>query len=267
MPLTCSHPAAILPFRRFTPNRLSFAALVIGSMSPDAGYFIGERGLAKIAHQPIGTVVICIPTGLVLLGLFYLIRRELCFILPSPHRNQLTPLAHQKPVFTPETLLIAIVSILLGAWTHIIWDQFTHDGSYVSRHFAPLRMSLAHIGPQDITIAYVLQYISTLAGGAILALHYFKWLRSQSPKSDNQPDAWRYYLWCSLALVSLAAGDFDGHSSQRPRPRIQNLPRVCLQNGRHLRLGLHNPDRHQRHPLLPPQTVAFTHVTLTLGID
>ena len=139
MPLTCSHPAAILTFRRFTPNRLNFAALVIGSMSPDAGYFIGERGLAKLAHHPIGTVkVICIPTGLVLLlGLFYLTRRELCFILPSPHRNQLTPLARQKPVFTLEALLIAIVSILLGACTHIFWDQFTHDGTFVFRHFAP----------------------------------------------------------------------------------------------------------------------------------
>ncbi|MGZ5543302.1 MAG: DUF4184 family protein, partial [Limisphaerales bacterium] len=58
MPLTCSHPAAILPFKCFTPRHLNFAALMIGSMSPDAGYFIGERGLAKLAHHPIGTVVI-----------------------------------------------------------------------------------------------------------------------------------------------------------------------------------------------------------------
>src|SRR5690242_6367039 len=121
MPLTTSHPAAVLPLKRFTPNPLDLAALVIGSMTPDAGYFIGERHFAKMAHYPIGTILLDIPTGLVLLGLFYLVRRELCYILPAPHRNQLTPLAHQKPTFTFPALLIATFSILLGAWTHIIW--------------------------------------------------------------------------------------------------------------------------------------------------
>jgi len=206
MPLTCSHPAAVLPFKRFV--QLNFAALVIGSMSPDAGYFIGERSLAKLAHRPFGTILFDIPIGLIVLGLFYLVRRDLCFILPSPHRNQLTPLAHRKPVFTVDALFVAVVSILVGAWTHIIWDQVTHDGSYVFRHFSPLRISLTHIGPQDITLAYVLQYISTLVGGAILAWFYIKWLRAQPTKPDNQSDSWRYVLWFGLALVACAVGTF-----------------------------------------------------------
>jgi hypothetical protein len=185
---------------------LNFAALVIGSMSPDAGYFIGERSFAKLAHHPIGTVVFDIPTGLILLGIFYLIRRELCFILPAPHRNQLTPLAHRNPVFTVEALFIAIVSILIGAWTHIIWDQFTHDSSFLNRHFAPLRVVLLHIGAQQITISYILQYISTIIGAALLAWYYCKWLRSRPPAPTTESDTWRYLLIFGLALFSLAAG-------------------------------------------------------------
>lgn len=204
MPLTCSHPAAILPFRRFIT--LNFSALIIGSMTPDTGYFIGQRHLAKLAHLPLGTVFIDIPTGLILLGFFYLLRRELCHILPAPHRNQLTPLAQRKPAFTIAALLVVVVSILLGTWTHIVWDQFTHDGTYAFRHFPPLRIALANIGSQKITIAYSLQYISTLAGAAILAFYYIKWLRIQPPKPDNQSDKWRYALWFGLGVVSLAIG-------------------------------------------------------------
>ncbi len=206
MPLTCSHPAAILPFKRFTPNPLNFAALVIGSMTPDVGYFIGERHLAKLAHLPLGTIFICLPTGFILLGLFYLVRRDLCFILPAPHRNQLTPLGQQRPRFTFEFLLMAMIAILIGAWTHIVWDQFTHDGSFVARHFSPLRHVLFYIGSQDITVSYVLQYVSTLVGAGILGLYYFKWLRTQPPRPDNQSDAWRYLLWFGLAVVALIVG-------------------------------------------------------------
>ena len=144
MPLTCSHAAAILPFKRF--KALNFAALIIGSMSPDAGYFIGERHLAKLAHYPSGTFLICLPTGLVLLALFYLLRRDLTFILPSPHRNNLMTLATRKPIWNGQFFLAATLSILIGAWTHIVWDQFTHDGSFVSRHFTPFASSSFTLG-------------------------------------------------------------------------------------------------------------------------
>ena len=204
MPLTCSHPAAILPFKRYT--RLDFPALVIGSMSPDFGYFIGQRYLAKLAHRPFGTVLICVPTGLLVYALFQLIRRDFCYLLPSPHRNQLMPLAQQRKPFTGKRFITLCLSLLLGVWTHVIWDQFTHDGSYIARHFAPLRTVLFYIGKQEITISYVLQYISTIVGAAILAIAYLKWLRSQPPKPDNQSDTWRYLLIATLALISLAIG-------------------------------------------------------------
>ncbi|MBA3727450.1 MAG: DUF4184 family protein, partial [Armatimonadetes bacterium] len=38
MPWTFSHPAAVLPLRRLCPQSLDFAALVIGSTTPDIGY-------------------------------------------------------------------------------------------------------------------------------------------------------------------------------------------------------------------------------------
>jgi len=95
---------------------------------------------------------------------------------------------------------------LLGAWTHIIWDQFTHDGNFGYRHFALLRTKLFHIGDFPIHVAYLLQYLSTLVGAAILAFYYLKWLRAQPPKPDDQSDHWRYFLIFGAAIISIATG-------------------------------------------------------------
>ena len=50
MPCTFSHPLAVVPLRRLCPERLNFTALIIGSMSPDFGYYIGKFPVANFAH-------------------------------------------------------------------------------------------------------------------------------------------------------------------------------------------------------------------------
>ena len=69
MPWTLSHPAAVLPLRRFSPRPLDFAALVVGSMTPDLGYYIDRFDLSTCPH-PAGSFVACVPTG-VIPALFY----------------------------------------------------------------------------------------------------------------------------------------------------------------------------------------------------
>jgi hypothetical protein len=61
MPWTLSHPAAVLPLRRLTPQPLDFPALVIGSMTPDIGYYINRFDLANFAHTLPGSVFACLP--------------------------------------------------------------------------------------------------------------------------------------------------------------------------------------------------------------
>jgi hypothetical protein len=200
-------------------------------MSPDAGYFLGERYFAKLAHRPLGTVLICIPTGFVLLALFNLLRRDLCYLLPSPHRTQLTPLANQKGRWNLKAILVAAISICLGAWTHIIWDQFTHDGSFLSRHFAPLRTVLFYVGPQEITISYVLQYISTIVGAAILAWYYWNWSRSQPQKTSRESDTWRYFLIFGLAAFSLVIGTAVAIYLSAPVREFQTLREFVYKMG------------------------------------
>ena len=93
MPYTLSHPLAVVPLQRWCPAYLNFPALVIGSMTPDFGYFVGQFNVAGLAHTIPGSFVVCVPVGLLVLGLFYALRRPVCYLLPQPHRAALMPLA------------------------------------------------------------------------------------------------------------------------------------------------------------------------------
>lgn len=208
MPGTFTHPLAVLPLRRLCPAPLSFAALVIGSMSPDFGYYVHQFPVTGFTHTIVGTLTVCLPSGLVVLVLFYLLRRPLCFILPQPHRGALWPLASVRPSVSVWLVLSAAASILLGAWTHTIWDSFTHEGGWSVERISFLREPLFRIRGTALPVSYVLQQLSTFGGGAALVLVYILWLRRHrvtAPEpSGTFSERQRYLLLVVLAAVALA---------------------------------------------------------------
>ena len=206
MPYTLSHPLAVVPLRRWCPERLNFAALVVGSMSPDFGYFVNQFPAAAFAHSLPGTFLICVPTGLAVLGFFYLVRRPLCFVLPEPHRDALTRLAMAHRRLSIRELVVAAISVLLGAWTHTIWDSFTHSYGWPVHQIGCLHSQLGQIGSKEIFGYTLLQHLSTIIGGSGLILFYYLWLRRQPRSQAAKPtdsDAWRYLLGGTIALSSI----------------------------------------------------------------
>jgi uncharacterized protein DUF4184 len=227
MPCTFSHPLVVVPLRRLCPERLNFTALIIGSMSPDFGYYIGQFPVANFAHSGLGTLVVCLPTGLLTLGLFYLIRRPLCFVLPQPHRAALMPLASRRPSVSVHSVFVAALSILLGAWTHTVWDSFTHPDGWAVMHVAILHATVIHVGTTSLAVFNFLQQVSTFGAGALLVVLYFRWLRRQQTTATGDTsahDLWRYLLIAFLAAVALAiavpaafrlASPFEGYVAVR----------------------------------------------------
>src|SRR6266478_4359327 len=116
MPFPLAHPAAVLPLRRYCPRFFSFPALVLGSITPDLGYFFGKSSVDEFSHRLLGSVVFCLPIGLILLGLFYMLRSAVVGILPVRYQRVFQPLC-QRP---PGSLFVNVLSLLLGAWTHLV---------------------------------------------------------------------------------------------------------------------------------------------------
>jgi Domain of unknown function (DUF4184) len=170
MPFTLAHPAAILPLRGF--RYLRTAPLIIGALVPDVPYYVpGNIGrLLSETHSFEGSYTIDLALGYGALALVFLLRRPLTALLaPRAHWLCLSALA---PFSTrPREWLFAPLAILLGVWTHLLWDSFTHLDGWMVHRVAALSAPLS-IGSYTGPVCHVLQYLSSVFGLAVMALWY-----------------------------------------------------------------------------------------------
>jgi uncharacterized membrane protein len=167
MPFTISHAAAALPFFR---TKLSRSALVIGTMVPDLPIFTSFDYYA-LSHSLAGLMLFNLPIGLLVWFFWtYVLRRPTSAFCPRPLRKALFPSSA-----TPHYMTL-LLSLILGAATHQLWDGFTHRTGFFVSYFPGLL--------KDI-VGYPLyswfQFLSSLFGLGILAL----WLRRQWDKSES----------------------------------------------------------------------------------
>jgi uncharacterized protein DUF4184 len=171
MPFTFAHPAAVFPLRRLPA--LDPLPLVVGSIAPDIGYYLPRRVelLLPNAHSLVGSFVVCLPVGLVLLTMLIVLATPLLEPLPARHRrfvaSSIRSFAARK-----NHLLVSVVSILVGAWTHIVWDSFTHRNGWAVHRSALLRTGLEVPVLQSIEIFRILQYLSSIVGLIVLFFWY-----------------------------------------------------------------------------------------------
>lgn len=225
MPFTLSHPAAVLPLRRFCPHYVDLTALFIGCLIPDLGYYFHQFDFASLAHSAVGSLVVCLPCGVVMLLVFRLVRRPVCLLLPTPHREAIEPRFASPPI-TLRYSLTVILSLLLGAWTHILWDSWTHRSGWFVQRLSFLGEPLFTVGSSQFHGYYILQQLSTIVGAVILIIAYLAWFRRQRSSCLIQiaADRWRYLLWFAIVAVTLllalpaaahAASNFQGYLAFR----------------------------------------------------
>lgn len=208
MPWTLAHPAAVLPLRRFG-HRLPLAGLVIGSMSPDFGYYTGHFDFAKAAHTPLGILLHCLPIAMLLVLLLRWLRQPLIAILPQPHRAALGSLP--APVGLPgvrEALALAL-AVIVGAATHVAWDSLTHNHGFVVQHWPLMQRLLFRIGGHSFHVYNTLQHASTVIGVACLLVAYRRWLRRTPAARDFRCDGrdrarYALLLACLAGAVAVA---------------------------------------------------------------
>ena len=162
MPFTVSHAAAVLPLHRFS-HRLPLTALMIGSMAPDFGYFFTHTASRALTHSFAGLFIFALPLGL-LVWLFYVAVLEKATITLLSDRWH-TRFAHTDAI-TPSLVVRACFAILLGAVTHLVWDNFTHRATWATDHFPFL------LGPTPgfswLPIFHFLHGLSSVVGLVIL---------------------------------------------------------------------------------------------------
>ncbi|MBC8025607.1 MAG: DUF4184 family protein [Steroidobacteraceae bacterium] len=200
MPFTVSHAAAILPLHRFSKQSLPLTALMIGSMAPDFGYFFSHEASRQLTHSFWGLFLFALPAGLAVWFFYVAILEKATITLLSDRWH--TRFAHTDTI-TASLIVRAALAIVLGAVTHLVWDAFTHRGTFATDAF-PFLLA-ATPGVHWLPVYHLLHGLSSLAGLVILVT-WARHLHRQPAKSLIRPYKIRertrvVALWVLLAAT------------------------------------------------------------------
>ncbi len=159
MPFTISHAAAVLPLRK---TGLPLAAMMVGSLAPDFAYFL-RFGLERVStHDLQGILLFCWPVGLaVWLFYVYVLEPPTIELLPEAWRTRVTP-SDRNISF--RMLALGSIAVIVGAITHVLWDAFTHGGTFVTNAFPAFHNALFEYRGRAIRVYFILQILSSIVG-------------------------------------------------------------------------------------------------------
>lgn len=227
MAWTFAHPAFVLPLYRLGSHRLNLPALAIGSMAPDLAFYLGLPGLGSRAHGLAGSVLLALPWGLALLALCVLLRRPLVHLLPQPHRAALGERFGGPVDLGWAALGLAVASTLIGVWSHLLVDLFTHTPGPGRAWLAWLDTQLAAPGGRVLLLHTFLQVVVSAIGVGVLVIAYRRWLgrwisrRGGRPVGDGQPAGWTWGRHLALLVAAGLIGLVYALSTAGPLPSMR----------------------------------------------
>ena len=185
MPFTLSHPVVSIPLRRYLGDFGILSALFIGAMTPDFVYML-PADFAYYhrleGHSLMGLFKVCLPMGILFFYLYHLLMAPVIVaIFPKPLRNRLPDhllLGRCPPSNNTHAL---ILSILIGAATHIIFDAFTHENALTS-YFTWISTPLLTLDGHPIMPFRVIQHGGTIIGLVLIGWWIFKWYKATAAK-------------------------------------------------------------------------------------
>lgn len=190
-------------------------------MAPDFLYFLLLTDEDRFGHTFPGLFLFCLPAGLIALYIYYkFLRSPALASMPDAIRRRMPANADFR-FLPPKQFLWIVVSLLLGAVTHILWDGWTHMNGIFVRHFVELRRGTPFLPKLPWFI--LLQHLSSLVGLLIVFVATSRWIR-RSPVCDrtvvpavNLRD--RALLFGAGGALASSVGVFYGHINAQLHPR------------------------------------------------
>jgi len=224
MPFTFSHPALILPVARRNTAFFSVSGLIVGSLVPDFEYFFSlQKATSHFSHTLPGLVGFDLPTGLLVCFLFhFFIKQPLAAHLPVAWLQRVQPFLHLRwqKLFTRH-LVALIVSVLLGALLHILWDLVVHGTADL---LAPLLIAPGSnpSGVKEMNLYYGIWVLYSLAGAFFLfrALYRLPRNKSLSPKTAKP------WFWFTLLGLTVVVSFL--HIRQNPYYSIDDMAVIAI---------------------------------------
>jgi hypothetical protein len=185
MAFTLAHPAAIMPLRRL--RYLPTLALLVGSVIPDVPYYLPNRAFTVTLvdlHTLSGALVAGVPLGMAILALALVLRRPLTALMTA--RARWVSLREAEAFLAhPVNWLLAIPAVFIGSLTHIVWDGFTHDDTWIANRVGVLSRKVDVFGLYTGSLSHILQYVTTVLGFLVL-WYWYRLVAAEAPPEVTQ---------------------------------------------------------------------------------
>jgi hypothetical protein len=124
VPYPFAHPAAVLPIVPLMGRFAVPSALAIGSVTPDLWHLVPFAERAD-SHSAAALLWFCLPAGLLAYALFHLVLKQPLIALLSPRLEAFACKGLPRAPW-----YAVVVSVLVGALTHLAWDALTHTNDH-----------------------------------------------------------------------------------------------------------------------------------------
>jgi hypothetical protein len=169
-------------------------------MTPDFEYFLRMTVGSIYSHSFWGIFYFNLPVGTALCFIFHdVVRDPLIDHLPVELRERFWTLKtfNWNKNFKASWRII-LISLIIGAASHIFWDDFTHPLGYFVKQSSFLRHKF-HVMGFQLPVYNFFQAISSLFGGIIVCI--FIW-RMPKVKTESLPKK-DYYWFFVIAIIFL----------------------------------------------------------------
>jgi hypothetical protein len=219
VPFTPSHAVVALPFVR-TP--LPFGAVAVGSMAPDVPLFFPVGVTYEQTHGFPSLLLFSVPVAVLLYLVWRVLLRPAARALLPTWIGSRLPTSWDARGDEPgpgsgprggagsgpglaRTAPWALVALVLGVVTHVLWDAFTHPDRFGSTLIPALAEQWGPlVGTQWA------QYVSSAGGLVVLGIAAARYLRRTPPTTTPGTAALvsaariRLVFWASLAAALVA---------------------------------------------------------------
>ncbi len=156
--------------------------MVSGAMAPDYLYFIQLSHSSRFGHTLRGAFLFSLPAGLIALWLYHrLLAKPLLSLAPDFVARRVAPQDLRFPFGPPLRFAWLALSVLVGVFSHIIWDAFTHERGLFVTMVPDLKLYFG----LDMPVYAFLQLASSVVGAVLLAGAFYLWYR-RAPLRDSR---------------------------------------------------------------------------------
>lgn len=204
MPFTFSHPALVLPLTLLPRKWFSLTGLVIGSLTPDFEYFLRMKIKSEYSHTASGLFWFDLPLALAIAFLFHNIVRDSLFAnLPLVLKARVSLFKDfDWNSYFKANWLVVVISVIIGAASHVLWDSFTHAQGLFVEALPALSERIGMLN-NLVPVYKILQHASTLIGGSIIALALYKLPQDKKVSKKVSSRYWTILVAITVMVIAV----------------------------------------------------------------